>query len=169
MGRRRSDTKDEWTDAGKGLLRAADELKKKPHVEVGFPEKVFERSKKGTTGEVTLGMVAVANEFGTDTIPERSFIRSTFDTKKGEWIAATDQMKMDVILRRRSSKQALGILGEMIKRDDQDAIRAGGLPYVPNAPSTIAAKTRDGKKGDHPLVNTAQMLNSVTYVVVNAD
>jgi len=59
------------------------------------------------------------------------------------------------------SDQVLNALGLTAQNKVKANIVAGGDPkFAPNAPSTIARKG-----SDRPLVDTAQMLNSVTYVL----
>lgn len=184
-------TRDELTDAGRKMMKAMAKLKGRPYVKVGFPTAAFAKQRKEDktvtqkqlvksllrdlgadikVGEpLTVGEIAVLNEFGTFTIPERSFLRSTHDANQKEWWEATKKLKLKILLLQVSVKQGLGFLGEIIKRDIQATIRKGGVPYTPNAPSTIRQKTRNGKKGDKPLIDTAQMLNAVTYERVGAD
>lgn len=38
-------------------------------------------------------------------------------------------------------------------------------PFVALKPSTLAARRRKGRKGTRPLIDTAQMLGSITYVI----
>lgn len=72
--------KNEVTDRDMGfddLMKAFDDLEGEISVEVGVPE---------DSGQYEDGanqvLVASANEFGTDTIPERSYLRSTMDEKR---------------------------------------------------------------------------------------
>ncbi len=182
-------TTDTYTAAGQQMLKSIAKLEKKPYVKVGFPVDAFNKKKKRDQSNkissaklvrsllrdmgadiaaenepYTLGEVAVANEFGTDTIPARSFIGSTHDREQKRWWEVTKALKIKVLLLTVSIPKALGLLGEIIKKDIQATIRKGGEPYVPNAPSTIA------KKGStNPLIDTGQMVNGVTYERVNAD
>lgn len=102
--------------------------------------------------------VAIANEFGTDTIPERSFLRSTADAQR-EQIAAFKAREWDRILRGQSTvREALGRLGAWHRGEVQRTITR--LREPPNAPSTIRAKG-----SDNPLIDTGQMRQAVNYEV----
>lgn len=181
------DTKDAYTAAGKKMLKAIEKLKDKPYVKVGFPMAAFSRRRRETervirqdmraglsreeaettnAPKLSVGEIALVHEFGSDDgrIPERSMIRSTHDKNQRAWWELTRSMKIKLLTLQINIPKALGILGETIKTAIQGTIRRGGDPLVPNAPSTIAAKG-----STHPLVDSAQMLNSVTYERVNAD
>lgn len=105
------------------------------------------RSAKDPDGEIV--QRAVSNEFGelSRRIPERSFMRSTFDAKIRVYSRRIGQA-----LRKASPSetiQELDLVGVLGAGDVVRTIDAGVLP--PNAPSTIAAKgssaTLRGKTG----------------------
>ncbi len=197
------ETKDTYTTNGKAFLAQMAALKSKPFVKVGVLQETYDSPKEAKAHGVwsadelvTLGIVAIANEFGTDRangradsifgdvtpaagktaivsthigakntrgagvhVPERSFIRSTVDAKKyGEWRIAAEEMRKEIVAGHMSTDRALGLMGLRIKKDIQEKIRSQVPP--PNAPSTIAAKG-----SDHPLINTAQLLNSIDFEV----
>ena len=114
----------------------------------------------GVHGETHSDMVVIAasNEFGTATIPERSYLRSTIDEgarEVAEDLAGAlgnylrDPGRVDLL-------QRLGLVGEKwvgkVKRKIID------LKLPPNAPSTIARKG-----STNPLVDTGRLLNSITW------
>ncbi len=198
----KGETKDTYTGNGKAFMAQLAAIKSKPFVKVGVLQENFDTPKeektvdKASTGKkkkfiydadelVTLGIVAVANEFGTDRangradsifgdvtpkggggergagvhVPERSFIRSTVDAKKnGEWRIAAEELRKEMIEGRMTTDRALGLMGLRIKKDIQEKIRSQVPP--PNAASTIAAKG-----SDHPLINTGQLLNGIDFEV----
>jgi hypothetical protein len=125
------------------------------HVKVGFLE--------GKLGDqvhsenLTVTQVAVFNEFGTPTIPERPFLRDTSDVIKSDMANLADKM-LDQIVRGKSTvKKALDIIGLKVQAAFRKAVTDWDSP--PNAPSTIR------KKGaDNPLVDTGQMRNSIEFV-----
>lgn len=184
-------TTDTYTGNGRAFLAQMVALKSKPFVKIGVLQEEFDKAKDekkngvlSTDSIVTLGIVAVANEFGTDAAngysdqvfadrrsgggsgvgagqhtPERSFIRSTADAKKnGEWRIAAEGYRVEIVNGRMTTDRALGLMGARIKKDVQEKIRSQVPP--PNAPSTIAAKG-----SDHPLINTGQLLNSIDFEV----
>jgi hypothetical protein len=154
------------TSRGKALVGQLMALKTKPYVKVGVLQEQFEQEKRVPDGQpqpkkhVSLGLVAVANEFGTDTIPERSYIRSTHDENaKTKWAEYAAELRHQIVAMGMKTDRALGLMGQLIKTSIQAKIRSNIPP--PNAPSTIAAK--GGK--DKTLINTGQLLNSINYEV----
>lgn len=146
-------------DRGWGrLLRGVKEAKN-GHVKVGY----FAGPEAQRPGEpVTNVELAVIHEFGAPgaKIPERSFIRSTVDANRAEYVAILSKCLKKAVMGRMDFHQAFGILGEKVKADIQNRVRNGsGIP-PPNAPYTIA------KKGSaRPLVDSGRMIDSITYVV----
>lgn len=102
-----------------------------------------------------VAMAAAANEFGTRTIPARSFMRRTVAEKSDGWadalakcMAATDN----------DPQAALALMGEGIKGQVQQTIRDVSGP--PLKPATVK------RKGfSKPLVDTGNLLNSIDYEV----
>lgn len=152
------------TPGGKKLLKQFEVLKNKPHVRVGILQENFSDPKEGDPKrEFTLGEIAVVNEFGSKDgrVPERSYIRSTFDEEKRRWRTLTGKLKKKMIVAVKTVEWVLGNMGTKIVGDIQAKINAVKEP--PNAPSTIAKKTRAGKVGDNPLVDYGQLKSSITY------
>jgi len=102
---------------------------------------------------------ANANEFGTSIIPERPFIRGAFD-KYGKDIGRfSEQLIAKYIDGEMDFEVMTGTIGEYavskIRRYMVD------LKTPPNAPSTIKQK-----KSSNPLIDTGQLLSSISYKVV---
>ncbi len=113
---------------------------------------------QGEDGEVA--EIAAFNEFGTETIPARPFLRLAIDTNKSQIGKAFDEAFNSIVDRKATAIQAanrLGLFGVSIVKKQ---ITTSTTWAEPNAPATI-----DRKGSSTPLVDTAQMLNSVTYVV----
>lgn len=141
------------TDKDMGLKRILQELNaaKSAFVEVGIPE--------GAQADgMTIAEYGAYNEFGTSKIPERSFMRSTFDENVSR-IQQDMQRQYDAVLAGRSTTyRALLTVG--LKHSDQikQKIRSGIAPA--NAPETIA------RKGSaKTLIDTGAMVQSITAVV----
>lgn len=118
---------------------------------------------RGKDTDSELLTYAAANELGTDTIPERSFLRSTADKNQAEYLDALEDVAGVIVDKgREAGKDALGRLGLRAVRDVQRAIV--DLKDPPNAPSTIAAKG-----SSNPLVDTGRMRQSIDFVVVDGD
>lgn len=118
-------------------------------------------------GQASYVMIASVHEFGAIidngkgiiTIPERSFIRSTFDEKQGEWLSFLRQQIKLVCDFRVEPRVALERLGAKMVADIQKKIR--NLQSPPNAPSTIAAKG-----SSNPLIDTGGLRQRIAYKVV---
>jgi hypothetical protein len=106
----------------------------------------------------SVAQVAAWNEFGTETIPERPALRTGIKRAQPGVRALNKANLKGVIDGRMAASRALGLLGEYGKSEVQRAIVAG--PWVPNAPSTIRRKG-----SSKPLIDTSQVLQTVTYQV----
>ena len=141
--------------AALGSLRA---IAKGAHVVVGV------RGQKGGQREagqaLTLVEVAAVNEYGSEDghVPERSFLRSTFDAQKTE-IGRTLAAGLDkIILGRGTTDDLLGRVGLKLAVDVVETITAGVPP--PNASATIARKG-----STHPLIDEGRLRQSIDHEV----
>lgn len=121
----------------------------------------------GIFGDGEYGMIARVHEFGTTiqtkkatiVIPERSFMRSTFDEKEKEWSKFILKQLQNVLDFKTDVQTMLGRLGAKMVADIQEKITDIRTP--PNAASTIA------KKGsNNPLIDTGGLRMRITYRVV---
>lgn len=92
-------------------------------------------------------------------IPERSFLRSTFDENNEKWGNLFENWIDNLIQGELSADQVYQRLGAVIQGDIQLKIR--DLDTPPNAPATIARK-----KSSNPLIDTGSMRQKVTWKVV---
>lgn len=92
-------------------------------------------------GKVTVVDIATVHEFGSidGRIPQRSFIRSTFDKNRAHYQKVINKIARDVLDEKLDAARALGLLGEKFVADIKAAIRAHIDP--PLADSTIRART----------------------------
>ena len=91
-------------------------------------------------------------------IPERPFLRSTFDEKHKEWEQkAAKQLDM-VASGRKDAIGMLNTLGNVVEGDVKRKIASG--PFTPNAPSTVRQK-----KSAKPLIDSGRMRSSVRYII----
>lgn len=127
----------------------------KPTVAVG----IFEKEGAATTGDgTTIIEVATWQEFGTEEIPERSFLRAWFDENIDKAGEALRRLMVSVVQGKRTKEQALELFGAWLQGQIQARISAGISP--PNAESTIA------KKGSStPLIDKGQLRSSITFKV----
>lgn len=137
-------------------FKVFDELKRRlvgeRLVRVGFPQG------KSEADGTPVAMIAAVHEFGSPErgIPERSFLRSGM-RENGEKYVRLNKVNLVRILRGQLTvEQALGQLGEMAKGDVQQKIRSGD--FAPLKPATV-----NRKGSSKPLVDTGQMVQSVTY------
>ena len=93
-------------------------------------------------------------------VPERSFIRSTFDEKEKEWSELFSKLVTDEILKGGSLISVFDKIGAKIASDIQDTMR--DLKDPPKQRSTKAAAPNKS----NPLIQTGRMRQSVTWKVV---
>jgi len=125
---------------------------------VGITEKAGSVGAKGSEG-LTVADIATFNEFGTDRTPERSFLRGWFDENEAKSKVMASRMMQSVVAGKRTTRQALEVLGLAFVGGIQQRISKRIDPE--NAASTIA------KKGsDVPLIDTGQLRSAITYVVI---
>lgn len=113
---------------------------------------------KAADGKTDLAAIGAYNEFGTERIPERSFLRSTFDAKNDQWHAMAQAGAGAIVDGRETVDDLLKTLGQVMEGDVKRKIGDG--PFTPNAPGTILAK-----KSDTPLIDTGRMRQSIRAVV----
>ena len=107
---------------------------------------------------VELGAI---HEFGAPGagIPERSFIRSTFDAKIKQWIGQLEKVGKTIYSTGTGDpKRALGILGEKAVSDMRNTINRGIDP--PLKPATVARKG-----SSKPLIDSGQLKNAITWKI----
>ena len=98
------------------------------------------------------------NEFGTEHIPARPFLRSTHDSKKLEWVRRMQRDFGLVLGNRMTGQRMLESVGKLAASDVHQAVIDWDTP--PNAPRTVQ------KKGfDDPLVETGEMAEAIDYKV----
>jgi hypothetical protein len=124
----------------------------------------FARQAKGGSVEVGIfapdvAAYAAANEFGTSKIPERSFIRSTFDEERATLTRMMDAAAL------RAQTVLIPLADALIPAANhlRNAIirKITSSPPPPNAPATVAAKGFNA-----PLVNTGQLQRALTWRTV---
>ena len=125
-----------------------------PYVKFGYPE---EKSESKTGTDLTVAQVATFHEFGTEFIPERSFIRSTVAENRANINSLIESLKPAILMG--TSLKALATVGEFVQTLIKKKIQTGG-DWPPLKSSTIRAKG-----SSKALVDTGQMLNSIRYVV----
>jgi len=103
--------------------------------------------------------ITIQKEKGSIVIPERSFLRSTFDEKQNEWFKFVEKQLAHLLNCRISAKTLCERLGAKMVADAQEKLT--DLDTPPNAPATIA------KKGSsNPLIDSGGLRQRITYKVV---
>ena len=144
----------------KALKKIIEEMRRVesgPYVSVGV---------HGDAGEYPDGTsvytVAMANEFGTENIPERSFMRAPIAEKRtliGSWVKGFAKL---IVESKETVAHALESIGFRVQVIVQNAIKSNIAPE--NAPSTIARKERLGVP-QRTLIETGLLLRSIGYKV----
>lgn len=144
-------------------LRGKLEAAEKAYVKVGILASKGGGSKHDADGDATIAEVAAWNEYGTERIPERSFIRSTFAKRDADLERITTKLCRQFVTGKVSLTRALDILGTWGATAIKKTITSGtGVP-PPNAASTIARKG-----SSRPLVDTGRLLGAISHEVVDA-
>lgn len=94
-------------------------------------------------------------------IPERSFVRSTFDEKEKSWSDFFDKQVQNIIIGKMTAEEVYSLLGNKVVTDIQRQIRNMSNPK--NAPSTVSSKGHN-----NPLIDTGRLRQSVTWKVVRS-
>lgn len=104
--------------------------------------------------------VAIWNEYGTQKIPSRPFIRIASDQNRRKWERLSADCINEILDGSRTRPGYIGKrIGKAMKADIQ-AVMGDKSKLAPNAPSTIK------KKGhDKPLIDTGKLQSSVDYRV----
>lgn len=142
----------------KRIIRELRKLENKPMVKVGYPEEKNEKDEKhagkesGEDNFTTVLDIAVFHEFGTVHLPERSFVRAAFDKNRKEYENLNVKLLNKIYDGTLTVEKALDILGETILNDIKTFLTNNEVQ-----PPSATEKT---------LVDTAQMLNALTYIKV---
>lgn len=136
-----------------------------------------EDKKNRRKGEwITNVELAAIHEYGAPGagIPERSFMRSTFDDNRFEYIGMLNKMVRAIYEQRVKIKTVLGTIGAKMAADMKNRI-AEGIP-PPNSPEVFMRKLLGSKYAEQrfnetgatpkPLVDTGQLVSSITWAVV---
>lgn len=135
------------------------------HVKVGV---LGDKKNKRRDGEISNVELAVIHEFGTSTIPARSFIWATFEANRAKYKGLLKEQLTAIYKQKSTIEKALGILGATMASDIKARIAAGIPP--PNSPEVYARKAAKSYSGAAPgspvpLVDTGQLLGAITWAV----
>ena len=105
-----------------------------------------------------MASIAAYNEFGTEKIPSRPFMRDSFDENLGRIEKFSQSAIMRAVMGQVSFMQSMHLVGQTTTGIVQRKIVAG--PWTPNAPSTVAQKG-----SDRPLIDTGSLRQSIRHIV----
>jgi hypothetical protein len=151
-------------ESGKGLKELKKYLSQLARVEA--ETRVGILSEKGggdphNNAETNLAELAALHEFGSadGRILERSFLRSTFDAKKGEIPALAKPLVLKWLDGKTTLANVFKTLGAWLATEVKKKVTVEGVE-PPNTPLTVA------RKGSaRPLVDTGQLVRAISYVV----
>jgi hypothetical protein len=133
------------------------------YVSVGLHEDAGEyTSEDGEATGVSVVEVGLWNEFGTEHIPARSWLRSTLYSHEGEINRWRSEVVKQIMDGKITVEHALSTIGFRLRELMRAKILSNMPP--PNAPSTVAAKKRDGV-APRTLVHTGLLSRSVEFRV----
>lgn len=151
-----AESKYEWIDMGLEKILQHVHFLDETNARVGIVGAAGD--KRSGDGRMTVGEVALINEFGTKSIPARSFMRSALRTEKAHELA---YFLAETALTFGNVDQALHAAGEGLAEVMRAKITSATLRQ--NKASTIA------KKGfNSPLLDTGVLLRSIDYELVRA-
>lgn len=110
--------------------------------------------------ELTVAEIGAVHEFGTDTIPKRSFLRDTYDANAKKYGAQLESATKRVT-KGEDPKKGLFVVGETVRADVVDAFNA-------NIPPPLADSTIEAKDSSLPLVDTGNLRGSIRSQVRKA-
>ena len=149
-------------DLGYNQIMAEIQRFRKAKVLIGFQETTVTHTQ--TKGDrikqpgLSMAQIAAQNEFGTDRIPQRSFMRTSFDENLNRIQKLIYNQYSAVTNGKKTADKALGLIGTFVADLMRKKIRQITTP--PNSPRTIAIK-----KSSKPLIDFGQMVASISYVV----
>lgn len=126
-----------------------------PQVVVGILAKDAGRTEADGTTVLDVG---IYNEFGTPTIPPRSFLRAWFDQAQPEMRKTLLALMKAVLAGKTTKEKALNLLGQWAQGQVQARI-ASSIPPA-NAASTVRQKGSSGT-----LIDTGQLRSAISYGV----
>lgn len=158
------------TDKDKGFNQIIQEMEKvgKSSVKIGFfaGQRTRQETKTNSTnGKIrkkeagkSLVQIAIENEYGTQRIPARPFMTTTYDENRTKLNGIIGREYDKIIQGKSTVYKSLNALGLYYEGLVKQKIRSIRTP--PNSPYTIAQKG-----SSKPLIDFGQMISAVTYEV----
>lgn len=137
------------------------------HVKVGVLDDGGPGSEE-REGGLSNAELAAVHEFGSSDgrVPERSFIRSTFEANRQKYVETLGELLGQVVLGKRTLEQAFNLVGLMMATDIKKRVAAGEIRQELK-PATIARKEAKRARGNRgplrALIDTGRLVASVTW------
>lgn len=153
------------TDKGFALFmkRAKKAARESGGVEIGVFDTTPRMVQSTADVPTTNVRLAAIHEFGLGNIPERSFLRSTADLNQRKYLELLKKAEKKA-LEGEDPKRLLGLIGEVGVADVKATITSQGHGHWP----ALAESTIKAKGSSQALIDTGQLLNSITARVVDA-
>lgn len=138
------------------ILKNIDDM---DHVQskVGFPKEAGVAS--GEQSQMSeVATIAVYNEFGTKRIPPRPALQTSFIVNKNGIKERLRKEAANIVKGRQNALIGIGRVGAWLTAQTKKTYRSWSTP--PNALSTMRQK----KGVNNPLIDTGQMVNTITHV-----
>ena len=91
-------------------------------------------------------------------IPERSFVRSTYDENLNKWTELCFKKVTDIVTGDGTADEVGKALGKQMQKDIRTKIKQMKTPH--NSPLTVARKGHD-----NPLIDTGKLVENVKYKI----
>ena len=137
-------------------------------IEAGIPDHATSK-----VTDMPVAMYAMANEYGTNKIPSRPFMRTAFAECSKDWAKIyTNALSLGY-----SQDEANILIGSQMVQDIQKSIKGAFGAWVPNSQSTIKRKTVGvtqvingkqetvGTTANPPLIHHSDMYDSVSFYI----
>jgi hypothetical protein len=152
-------------DHGFGAIMRELENAKHLYAKVGFPSEGEVGPGEGKDME-SITQIAAVHEFGfpDKNIPERSFIRATFDVEYANLQSFKESEYLAIVQGRQTAHNAIGRIGEWLTGKTKMFIRNRIPP--PLKPATYNRKHPPrGGESAVPLIDTGQMINTIQWTI----
>lgn len=125
----------------------------------------------GATNEDTTELIApyaIANEYGTSTIPARPAFRITVAEKTGDWAGYLAEKVKGAAGDPSAIRGAFNGLGSVMVADIRETIEGGVEPE--NAESTVKAKARKGRaEPDKTLIDSGSYSAAINFEIIQGE
>ncbi len=148
------------TDLGFEKIIANDSKLAGNGVKFGIQAGEGEEDEEGATEGTDILDIAIYNEYGTEHIPARPFMKD-FANKNEQTLIKKMNSQAKKVFAGMPVETALAELGEFAQKHQKAHIRKASLWAEANAPSTIRQK-----RSSKPLIDTGALVNAVRYEVL---